>query len=131
MHKGEKPFKCRLCDKAFTSTMLRNQHMFVHWGHKKFICDVCGKGFMSRKHFHDHLRIHNGEQQYRCEVCGKEFIYYRLVLQDLLKHNQFGFGFDDIICSKGAYCLGVHLLYFISYRSLYSCFISYRSLYSE
>lgn len=38
-----RPFKCHLCNAAFTKPVHVKRHMLTHTGEKKFKCDICTK----------------------------------------------------------------------------------------
>ena len=42
VHKGEKPFKCDICDYSCSRKGNLNRHVSMHEGNKPFKCDICG-----------------------------------------------------------------------------------------
>ncbi|XP_078477331.1 zinc finger and BTB domain-containing protein 41-like [Lampetra planeri] len=44
-HTGEMPFKCSVCEKAFSDASSLKQHQKTHTGEKPFKCTVCEKAF--------------------------------------------------------------------------------------
>ena len=58
-HGGIKPFKCNLCNGAFSNFSGHRQHMMnTHW--IKFTCDICGKDSSSMKGLGIHKRDKHG-----------------------------------------------------------------------
>ncbi|XP_065582108.1 zinc finger protein 813-like isoform X2 [Artemia franciscana] len=74
-HKGEKPFKCDVCDKTFSKAAKLNAHQRVHTGEKPFKCDICDKTFSQACNLNTHLRLHTGEKPFKCDICDKTFSY--------------------------------------------------------
>ncbi|XP_077451302.1 uncharacterized protein LOC144070733 [Stigmatopora argus] len=71
--KGDKRWKCCLCDKIFGVKMNLKRHMIIHTGEKPFACSVCGKRFTQKAHLTSHFRTHTGEKPFACLLCGKRF----------------------------------------------------------
>ena len=45
MQTGEKPYKCDVCEKAFTDAVVLKKHKRIHTGEKPFKCTECDKAF--------------------------------------------------------------------------------------
>ena len=69
----EKMFKCRVCNKSYSSKKGLLTHMNVHDKLKAHQCQVCQKMFKSSQELIVHIRAHTGEKPFACSLCGKRF----------------------------------------------------------
>ena len=60
---GEKPHKCKLCDKRYTQKSGLDVHMYSHTGQKPFECHVCQKQFVARTLWTKHLRVAHNQSE--------------------------------------------------------------------
>ena len=60
---GEKPCKCKNCDKSFSTYSPRDQ---THTGEKPFKCSNYDKVFPITGHLKEHKRNHAGEKPFKC-----------------------------------------------------------------
>ena len=56
-HKGEKPYKCKICLKSFNENGNLKAHMSRHEIEKKFKCQFCDKAYKSNGHLKEHINI--------------------------------------------------------------------------
>lgn len=74
IHKGEKPFSCKECDRSFRQYSDLNYHIAsIHSDIKAFQCEYCGKEFSRKYSLTIHHKIHTGVRDYKCEVCQRGF----------------------------------------------------------
>lgn len=69
---GEKPYKCKICNRSFASSSTLTTHTRIHTGEKPYNCTVCDKSF-ARYDLTAHIRTHTGEKPYNCSTCQKRF----------------------------------------------------------
>uniref|UniRef100_S4RG83 C2H2-type domain-containing protein n=1 Tax=Petromyzon marinus TaxID=7757 RepID=S4RG83_PETMA len=76
-HTGEKPYRCRSCDRGFTRFSTLKTHQLRHAEReKKHECGVCGRAFAQHSCLRRHLRTHAGDRPHRCVACGKTFLQH-------------------------------------------------------
>ncbi|KAH8349165.1 hypothetical protein KR084_011007 [Drosophila pseudotakahashii] len=72
-HNGDRPFKCKVCQKGFMDPSTRKRHEARH---DKFPhhCDICSRGFLLRSQLIKHEDVHTGDRPHWCEFCD---VHYR------------------------------------------------------
>ncbi|XP_062847076.1 zinc finger protein 1035 [Trichomycterus rosablanca] len=60
---------CKFCGKCFTSSSALKKHLQWHKGNRPFQCLTCGKAFKKRKHLVAHKNVHG--RRIQCSVCKK------------------------------------------------------------
>ncbi len=83
IHTLERPYNCHHCEKAFSTTRIRDEHERTHTGEKPYQCGFCAKQFRSTSNLAVHQRIHAEERAYKCTLCDKSFKQ-----QATLQHHQ-------------------------------------------
>ncbi|XP_016656480.1 zinc finger protein 525-like [Acyrthosiphon pisum] len=73
MHISDKPIKCNICDRTFSSRFYLISHTMTHAGEKPFICGICGQAFPQSRSLKRHSRIHTGDKPFKCDICGHAF----------------------------------------------------------
>ncbi|XP_067105024.1 zinc finger protein 710 isoform X1 [Osmerus mordax] len=84
---GLKRWKCRMCDKSYTSKYNLVTHILGHNGIKPHACPHCGKLFKQPSHLQTHLLTHQGTRPHKCTVCKKGFTQTSHLKRHMLQHS--------------------------------------------
>uniref|UniRef100_A0A3Q0T4P7 Zinc finger protein 710 n=1 Tax=Amphilophus citrinellus TaxID=61819 RepID=A0A3Q0T4P7_AMPCI len=84
---GLKRWKCRMCDKSYTSKYNLVTHILGHNGIKPHACPHCGKLFKQPSHLQTHLLTHQGTRPHKCTVCKKGFTQTSHLKRHMLQHT--------------------------------------------
>lgn len=84
---GLKRWKCRMCDKSYTSKYNLVTHILGHSGIKTHECLHCGKLFKQPSHLQTHLLTHQGTRPHKCTVCEKAFTQTSHLKRHMLQHS--------------------------------------------
>ncbi|CAH0474732.1 unnamed protein product [Peronospora belbahrii] len=97
-----KIFRCTFpgCGREFQLKGNLKRHVNIHKGEKKFACKFCNKCFLRKADMEVHYRVHTGEKPYRCKYneCGKCFARR----SDLLSHERTHTGRRPYACTFSA-----------------------------
>ncbi|KAL9598582.1 MAG: hypothetical protein Q9219_004413 [cf. Caloplaca sp. 3 TL-2023] len=72
VHTGEKPIKCEFCPKTTSNESQMAIHRRTHTGEKPFQCNICHFRCADSTNLNKHRKVHF-PNEYRCEVCGHDF----------------------------------------------------------
>ncbi|KAG2470814.1 zinc finger protein 710a [Polypterus senegalus] len=87
MGEGLKRWKCRMCEKSYTSKYNLVTHILGHSGIKPHECPRCGKLFKQPSHLQTHLLTHQGTRPHKCDVCNKAFTQTSHLKRHMLQHT--------------------------------------------
>lgn len=66
-HTGEKPYKCKFCDKAYAQSNDLNKHLRTHVGENTYMCTQCPAAYKYqadlRNHEWEHYRLQKEAEQ--------------------------------------------------------------------
>ena len=65
IHSGERPYKCLICGREFTTNPNLKRHELSHEGVKNYECPDCHKRFTEKKSVKLHMLTHTGERPYK------------------------------------------------------------------
>ncbi|KAJ2939775.1 hypothetical protein O0L34_g17965 [Tuta absoluta] len=72
-HTGERPHKCHVCGKGFSSPANLWTHKRTHQPHRHH-CQFCHKRYAHRMLLRDHIATqHSTDTPFSCQTCGKAF----------------------------------------------------------
>lgn len=83
----QKRWKCRMCEKSYTSKYNLVTHILGHSGIKPHGCHLCGKLFKQLSHLHTHLLTHQGARPHKCQVCHKAFTQTSHLKRHMMQHS--------------------------------------------
>uniref|UniRef100_A0A8C9RWV8 Zinc finger protein 710 n=2 Tax=Scleropages formosus TaxID=113540 RepID=A0A8C9RWV8_SCLFO len=84
---GLRRWKCRMCEKSYTSKYNLVTHILGHNGIKPHECPHCGKLFKQPSHLQTHLLTHQGTRPHKCTVCKKAFTQTSHLKRHMLQHT--------------------------------------------
>ena len=75
MHAGVKPYKCHICNKAFSQSNTLAIHLDSHKTTKDYSCELCGHSFKHKISLAQHRKTHDKslDKSLTCELCSMKF----------------------------------------------------------
>ena len=67
-HTGDKPYKCKQCDKSRHTSLVYHIRTPWHTDEKLYECDACHKRFKQTLSLKVHQKMH--KESHECIVCG-------------------------------------------------------------
>ncbi|XP_068615830.1 zinc finger protein 366-like [Brachionichthys hirsutus] len=95
-----KRWKCRMCEKSYTSKYNLITHILGHNGIKPHGCHLCGKMFKQLSHLHTHLLTHQGMRPHKCQVCHKAFTQTSHLKRHMMQHSDVK-PYSCSVCGRG------------------------------
>ncbi|XP_055079713.1 zinc finger protein 850-like [Periophthalmus magnuspinnatus] len=86
VHTKEKPFKCPICDKAFSQSYHMKRHHRVQHSQGRYTCTVCGQNLSNWIEFKNHKSLHE-PGVVCCPFCDKQFKHKSLYLSHIKVHK--------------------------------------------
>lgn len=99
----ESLYKCTLCDKTYRYKPKLLKHMKVHKGEKTFRCRVCEEKFLKDHILHAHIVKTHKEVLFYCE-CGRAFATKGLLSQHISSKHVDTFTYHCSICGETSSC---------------------------
>nr|XP_055023271.1 zinc finger protein 366 isoform X2 [Misgurnus anguillicaudatus] len=96
----QKRWKCRMCEKSYTSKYNLITHILGHSGIKPHGCRLCGKLFKQLSHLHTHMLTHQGARPHKCQVCHKAFTQTSHLKRHMMQHSDVK-PFSCGVCGRG------------------------------
>ncbi|XP_051508635.1 zinc finger protein 366 isoform X2 [Myxocyprinus asiaticus] len=96
----QKRWKCRMCEKSYTSKYNLITHILGHSGIKPHGCTLCGKLFKQLSHLHTHMLTHQGARPHKCQVCHKAFTQTSHLKRHMMQHSDVK-PYSCSICARG------------------------------
>ncbi|KAF7667462.1 hypothetical protein LDENG_00061340 [Lucifuga dentata] len=96
----QKRWKCRMCEKSYTSKYNLVTHILGHNGIKPHRCHLCGKLFKQLSHLHTHLLTHQGMRPHKCQVCHKAFTQTSHLKRHMMQHSDVK-PYSCSVCGRG------------------------------
>lgn len=84
--KGERPFKCHICQKAFKQSSDLKKHINLHTGANQFKCEECNMEFRRADALRKHKLGHKVGNM-PCGHCGKNFLHIGALRAHRAMHN--------------------------------------------
>ncbi|CAH0398478.1 unnamed protein product [Chilo suppressalis] len=81
LHKGLRPYRCEVCNNAYTSVHRLKRHQKIH-SEESYVCDHCGRIFKVKAALRVHLDTHLPVPKFGCEECPR-----RYATKAALKHH--------------------------------------------
>ena len=76
-HLNGRPFKCKICERSYSTKNDFDTHNQRHAG-KKFTCDFCNRNFATKQYLADHISTAHLTKDLKCQFC-KEDKYFSAV----------------------------------------------------
>ena len=115
-HSRSKPYKCDVCNSAFTDPSNFKAHMHRHTN-TGFICKICGKVFSGKNNLSDHMHVHEKPTRKHSGPCLLPSCARKgEIFKDLLKHTKLAHN----LCSIATYVKAIGNAYSVS-TSLKEC----------
>ena len=83
---SKKPFRCNLCESAFTTKYFLRKHQKTHFDEITFKCDTCPCAFTSELKLKEHKNAHASE--YKCNICPDAFASLHKLKQHRITHDE-------------------------------------------
>nr|XP_009301970.1 zinc finger protein 366 isoform X2 [Danio rerio] len=96
----QKRWKCRMCEKSYTSKYNLITHILGHSGIKPHACSLCGKLFKQLSHLHTHMLTHQGTRPHKCQVCHKAFTQTSHLKRHMMQHSDVK-PYSCSVCGRG------------------------------
>lgn len=74
VHQGERPSKCKISLKSYTSQTHLNEHMKTIHDKVRYFCKICCEPFAVKNYFKKHIEtVHKGVKAFSCKFCDKSY----------------------------------------------------------